>query len=133
MYTELRLHVNLKKNTPKEVMEILYRLVNPTMDHDWKPTTIIHPLFETQRWRWMFGSNSAYFDHDGYKVLRDHRLEVRFNIKNYDYEINKFLHWIMPYVSNSRDDRIGHYQYEESKSITPIFSGMTDWPVSIEN
>jgi hypothetical protein len=38
---------------------------------------------------------------------------LSFNIKNYEYEIQKFINWIIPFCSNDLKEEVGALQYEE--------------------
>ncbi len=126
MYTELVFACELKKDTPKEVIDILeYMVGNPRKD----PIIPAHELFSTSRWEWMFKSNSYYFDGDTHSTLRfddmskAYVLTVRCNLKNYDNEIEKFIDWIKPYVDKIDDylEFKGYYRYEENDKPTLIY------------
>ena len=62
---------------------------------------------------WMFRSSGSYyfgansgqseFKHD--EIGKFWRLNARFNIKNYDNEIEKFLEWIKPYLRQGSGER----------------------------
>lgn len=129
MYTELVLGVRLKKGTPGDVINILkYMVEDERPDEGNVYPTIDHPLFGTDRWRWMLRSSSYYFavhesrttfwydDNSGQWTL-----SARSSLKNYGDEIGHFLNWIAPYV----DERgfAGYYQYEEDEQPTLIYFG----------
>ena len=101
-YTELRMDVVLKSDTPLDVVDALLvmlrfdvGLVMP--DHD-------HPLFRTPRWDRMFTCGSAYHpDAHGSKMDRDEftgqlKLHVHSSFKHYNNEIPLFMDWIKPYL-----------------------------------
>lgn len=115
MYTELVCAFELKKDTPKEIVDILKYMVDEGEEPVENPN---HPLFETDRWHFMLTSNSYYFDGDTTSTVRkDHIAEtivtIRCNLKNYDDEIEKFIDWIKPY-SNTRGF-IGYKRYEQDE------------------
>lgn len=122
MYTELVMAVQLKKNTPEDVIETLKYMVG---DIDYLATVPIHDLFETARWRSMLRSNSYYFDGDTLSTMRyddisrAYHLTIRCNLKNYDSEIEKFLDWIAPYSCTT--GFVGYGRYEEAESPTLIY------------
>lgn len=114
MYTELNIGVDLAPSTPDSVIKVLnYMLGNEEVDVE----TPDHPLFQTERWRYMLGSDSYYFDgRTDSSMVRDavtgvYALNVRCNLKNYDGEISKFLDFIFPYVITY--GFIGYTRYEE--------------------
>ena len=85
-----------------------------------------HPLFETDRWRMLFTSDSYYFDgitnsvldYDG--IAEAYYLTVHSNLKNYDDEINKFLDFIRPYLDTK--GFLGYYRYEEDEDPVLIYN-----------
>lgn len=123
MYTELHFNVELRTDTPPAVINILRFMVDGSPVH---PKTPDHPLFESERWEWMLQSDSYYFNADTASTLRwddiaqSHFLCLRFNVKNYDGEIEHFLDWIMPYVDAFDGDFLGFSRYEESQEPTLI-------------
>jgi hypothetical protein len=107
MYTELIFGASLKKDTPKEVIDILQYLMKPTKKDKEKLTIPDHPFFSCDRWRMIFTCSSFYFgvnesvrkmwfEEIGYQW----RISTRSNLKNYDSEIEKFLDWIKPYIES---------------------------------
>jgi hypothetical protein len=81
-----------------------------------------HPLFDTDRWRWMLLCDSYYFSADTISTLRKENLGrdyyylcIRCNLKNYDNEIKKFVDWIDPYINKQSGDFLGFSRYEESE------------------
>lgn len=116
MYTELNIGVDLAPSTPDSVIKVLnYMLSDEEVDVE----TPDHPLLQTERWRYMLGSDSCYFDgRTDSSMVRDavtgvYALNVRCNLKNYDGEIFKFLDFIFPYVITY--GFIGYTRYEESE------------------
>ena len=84
MYTELNIGVDLAPSTPDNVIKILdYMLGDEEVDVE----TPDHPLFQTERWRYMLMSDSYYFDGRTdssitYDVItKRYNLNVRCNLK----------------------------------------------------
>jgi hypothetical protein len=117
MYAGLRLDVFLSKNTPKEVNETLHYML--TSQPEGFKTTLEHPLFSTDRGHFMLQGTSAYLERDFLpnSSLKENRLILSFNIKNYGQEIEKFLDFISPYVGEFIR---GAYQYEEMEQEIPV-------------
>lgn len=126
MYTALHYNSELNKDTPQPVIDILKFMVGDVEDEPKKLPK--HPLFETERWRFMLRMDSYYFDEDTHSTLRydkigeSYYLNIRSNLKNYDSEIEKFIDWIMPYLDEFKQngDFLGFYRYEESEDPTII-------------
>lgn len=118
MYTEFVCAIELKKDTPQDVINILDNMTEGEDNYDFKPN---HPFFECDRWRWLFTMDSYYFsgrtntkfEYDD--ISKTHYLTIRSNLKNYDDEINKFLNWIKPYIEmhGEDDEFLGYSRYEE--------------------
>lgn len=123
MYTEIHFNSELKKDTPKEVVEVLKYMVEDCE----KPLELPdHELFKSERWEILFKCDSYYFDADTHSTLRfdeisgSYYLCVRSNLKNYDSEIEKFIDWIDPYLDKFDGDFLGFYRYEETEEPTLI-------------
>lgn len=116
MYTEFVCAMELKKETPREVINILDKMSNGEDEYDVVPN---HPFFECDRWRWLFTMDSYYFpgitnttfEYDSNS--KTHYLTIRSNLKNYDGEIYKFLNWIKPYIREYGHGFLGYSRYEE--------------------
>ena len=133
MYTELNIGVKLYSNTPENILDILrYMVGDINIEPDDKPN---HPLFETDRWRMLFMSDSYYFDgitnsvldYDG--ITEAYYLTVRSNFKNYDDEINKFLDFIRPYLDTK--GFLGYYRYEEDEYPVLIYNSYREDGITI--
>lgn len=124
MYTEFVCAMELKKETPREVINILDKMSNGEGEYDAIPN---HPFFECGRWRWLFTMDSYYFsgrtnttfEYDS--IAKTHYLTIRSNLKNYDGEIYKFLNWIKPYVRACGHDFLGYSRYEECEEPNLIY------------
>jgi hypothetical protein len=113
----------LKSDVPAGVIAKLKEMCGgPECD-----VVIEHPLFNTSRWREMFQRSSAYFDAPNRRsseydaVSNQWTLSVMSNFKNYDDEIQEFLHWIHPYLDKDDGDFLGYFRYEECESPTFVF------------
>ena len=122
MYTELAIGVEFKSNLPEEVRAALDFMVT----EEGEAPTLNHPLFQTERWRWMLRSGgSYYFDAQPCLVWRYDDiarawfLTVWTNIKNYTEEWQHFLDFIAPYVDT--DGYIGTYRYENDDDPTILY------------
>lgn len=117
MYTSLHLAVNLKKDTPEEVVNILKFLVN----RDSPPPEALpdHPFFRAERWGMVLSCDSYYFSGTQFGVLEwdeildAYTLTTLSNMKNYGDEIFLFLDWLHPYLDAFPGDFLGYTQYEE--------------------
>lgn len=132
MYTELNIGVNLRSDTPQNIIGILQYMLG---DVDEVAVTD-HPLFSTPRWDMMLQCDSYYFDGrtDSSMELDDisHRYElnVRCNLKNYDNEIELFLDFIRPYLETV--GFIGYTRYEEDDDPTLIYNNVHNDTIEYE-
>ena len=128
MYTELVMAAEIKTKDPAVIDILQYMTDNDSYE---KPKKLPdHPLFKTSRWSWMLNGTSEYFSGSPQSKLTvdtllgtnnpRYFLSVRFNIKNYENEIEKFLDWLAPYLSVF-DEFIGYYRSEEYRYPTLIF------------
>ncbi len=109
MYTELIFGAELKKDTPKEVIEALKYMIGETEE---KPNNF--PLTDgISEWlfdginKWLFKGSSYYFgvSRPFSKMWFDDigkswAISTRSSIKNYAGEIEAFLEWIKPYIAS---------------------------------
>lgn len=122
MYTELVLGVNLQSDTPKNIIDI----INHMLSDDEEVYTTGHPLFKTERWRYMLRCDSYYFDgHTDSSMVKDdisgeYELNIRCNLKNYSSEIDQFLDFIRPYLETT--GFLGYERYEEDDDPTLIYN-----------
>lgn len=131
MYTEFVLGVNLKRDTPDEIIDILRYMTEGEFE-DPEPEASDHLLFKTERWRYMLQCDSAYFGGLSISKLQrpehatdDWHLSIRSNLKNYDNEIELFLNWISPYVVTN--GFIGYMRHEEWIDPYLIYRGLYDF------
>jgi len=123
MYTELNIGVELKKDTPDQIIKILDYMVKGEGEY----TKTDHNMFNTSRWDWMLRSGGSYY-FDGKPQLSWHKdeitgsyfLSVRTNIKNYSSELEEFLDFIVPYIDTV--GYLGTYRYEENENPTLVYN-----------
>lgn len=118
MYTELHYNVELVRDVPESVLEILRYMLNESAK---QPATPDHPLFEKGRWEHMLLCDSYYFAADTHSTLRFDKIAnqwflcIRCNLKNYGDEIEKFIDWIDPYVDAQPGNFLGFSRYEATE------------------
>lgn len=123
MYTEINVCFDLGKNTPKSVVEILYYLVEGTNSPSILPK---HNFFKCDRWDRIARCDSYYFDGSTLsKIIFDNisktwKVNIRANLKNYNFEIEEFLDWLQPYIETK--GFIGYKRYEECEDPTLIYT-----------
>ena len=123
MYTEIIFGAGLKKDTPKNVIGVLQRMIDGEDLVDNLPD---HEFFKSQR-TWLIRSGGSYYFPGCIEpkfwfddISKNWFLHFRTNIKNYDSEIEKFLDWIKPYIDQGVGSR-GFYAivtYEEQNEPT---------------
>ena len=124
MYTELHFNAELKKNTPKSVIDILNYMIGKA---EKEPELPDDALFNTSRWVYMLQMDSYYFNADTISTLRfddissSYYLCIRCNLKNYDDEIKKFINWINHYLDAHEGEFLGFSRYEETERPTLIY------------
>lgn len=108
-YTELIFGAQLKENTPNDVIETVKWLLSPNQTS----TPLFPESWKQTRISWMFKSGGSYYfgaqSGNSYftfdEISKSWRLSARFNIKNYDGEIEKFLEWIKPWIEQGSGNR----------------------------
>lgn len=125
MYTEFHYNVELRKDTPEIITEILQQMISGNGVVKLLPD---HPLFQTSRWSVMLQCDSYYFAATTYCTLQYdditnlYFLNIRCNLKNYDNEIEKFCDWIRPFIDKEKGDFLGFSRYEETEIPTLIYA-----------
>lgn len=125
MYTELYLSCEIKDEAPEEVKQIIEHLFGDLEEIETPPD---HWFFSCGRWE-MVGSCSSYYftPFASSQTYTDFKgslsFTTRFDLKNYDGEIQGFLDWVMPYIDACEGDHLGHYRYEEDLEPTMIYYG----------
>lgn len=104
-YTELVLKCGIKEDRPEIVHEVLSFLFKN--DGQSPPELPDHPFFKTRGWE-AIGRSGSYYHIPAPANFYDGRyLFSRSDFKNYEDEIEKFLDWINPYLSNYPGKCIG--------------------------
>lgn len=125
-YTEFHFNVELKKDTPDNVLYILYYMLDQKNKYYKKPDFSDHPFFQCDRWTSLFIGKSEMFPLRMKSILyysqrhNHYLLNVSINLKNYDNEIKKFLDWISSYVYPT-DYMLGYYRNEDQNRPTVIY------------
>jgi hypothetical protein len=94
--TEIKLKINLGKNTPPKLIEWIDKCIDSTQKTQYED----HPFFETERWQKIF----ATYGYDGYskptltKVKNGYTLELHTDINYESEELNTFIDWIKPHI-----------------------------------
>jgi hypothetical protein len=109
MYTEIYVNVDLKKDTPKDVINVLQAIC----DKDGESEYLEGKPF---RWSLLFNNGSYYtpntecgkLTYDS--ISEEYSLLGKGDIKNYANEIQEFFDFIKPYCTNHF---IGYMRYEE--------------------
>lgn len=120
MYTEIYINVDLKEETPDDVIDVLKALCRFT---GYELDTAKYP----ERWYSLFSNCSYYTPSTNCRslVYDDIRsgwsLLGKGDIKNYANEIEKFFEWIMPWIEGHPGDFVGYSRYEEDQIPTLIF------------
>jgi hypothetical protein len=125
MYTELNIGVQFKSELPEDIFKALEYMVKND-DSKSIDFSLEHPLFSTERWKWMLRSGGSYY-FDAKPVLlwefdeisKAWYLTLITNIKNYSDEWENFLNFIAPHLESS--GYIGTLRYEESDQPTLLF------------
>lgn len=114
MYTEIYICSELKEETPIDIFKYLFS--------DGKEPDILpeHPFFKCDRWR-IIGKCSSHY-HVPYstndlrydETAKQYFLVSRSDLKNYDYEIEQFFDWAMPFFRKYEGGFIGYSRYKES-------------------
>ena len=121
MYTEIYVNVDLKKDTPDEVIEVLKAMCHMEGSDE----KVLEPY--PDRWGFLFSNGSYYTPFTSCRsltyddILGAWSLLGKGDIKNYEQEIQKFFEWIIPYVDGYPGDFIGYRRYEEDRTPTLIF------------
>jgi len=116
MYTEIYVNVDLKEETPNEVIETLSLLC-----------ALKQPMnFPTRSW--LLFNNGSYYTPRTYvrsltydKILSRWSFLGKGDLKNYDGSVGHFFSWLMPWVDGYPGDFVGYHRYEEDRKPTLVF------------
>lgn len=131
MYTVLHMDVRLRDDVKRSAIDTLRRMLGEKPDPaDEEPETPndnpSHPLFQTERWRWMLVSTNAYASCSSKLSFHEYygtRLHVTTSFKNYDDEISEFLDWLSPHVDPdmTHGTFVGYTRYEDHQHPSLIY------------
>jgi hypothetical protein len=116
MYTEVYVNVDLKEETPKQVIDALQEICNG-----------ITPVGFPARSGSLFLNCSYYtprtsVGHLAYdEIGKQWSLLGKGDLKNYENEIEYFFNFLMPWVDGFPGDFVGYWRYEEDQAPTLIF------------
>jgi len=119
MYTEIYINVDLKKDTPDDVIGVLKAMC----DQECKEVLVDYPY----KWICLFSNMSYYTPSTNCKFLEFDTISNQWSllgkgdIKNYGNEIEEFFEWIMPWIDGYPGDFIGYSRYEEDQKPTLMF------------
>jgi len=119
MYTEIYINVDLKKDTPDDVIKVLKAMC----DQECKEVLVDYPY----KWICLFSNMSYYTPSTNCRFLEFDNISNQWSllgkgdIKNYGNEIEEFFEWIVPYVDGYPGDFIGYSRYEEDQKPTLMF------------
>ncbi len=128
MYTDFKLDVRLKYETPDNVIKVLEAMLDcDKIDKLQEDNVPDHILFTTEgsRWSFMLYMESSYF-RTGISTLtyntqhKYYKLSVSCSFKNYTNDIEHFLSWIKPWINEKQKKVIGSHRYEEDQDETHI-------------
>lgn len=114
MYTEIYVNVDLKSDTPDEVINTLRAICEKDQ---------ASPLLKDKPARWfiLFNSGSYYTPNTECASLTfdtiggNWSLIGKGDIKNYAGEIQQFFAWLMPYIDAGEGEFVGYHRYEEDQ------------------
>lgn len=121
MYTEIYVNVDLKKDTPDEVIDVLKAMCYMVDNYE----KLLEPY--PDRWGCLFSNMSYYTPSTRCRSLTYDDISNQWSllgkgdIKNYGQEIQKFFEWIIPHVDGYPGDFIGYHRYEEDQKPTLVF------------
>lgn len=118
--TEIKLKINLSKNTPKDLIEWL----NKCIEYNHYIPFGENPFFKTDRWTKIF----ATYGYDGYdkpyikEVKNGWELAIHTDINYEDRELSTFIEWIKPYVlGRKKKVYLGWYERESEYKHTNVY------------
>jgi len=117
MYTEIYINVDLKKEIPDDVIQVLKAMCRMLPNEECEEVLKPYP----ERWHILFGDGSYYTPNTYCRFLKFDDISNQWSllgkgdIKNYGNEIQEFFKWIMPYIDSYPGMFIGYSRYEEDK------------------
>lgn len=123
MYTEVYVNVDLKKELPEEVLQVIKAMCGKLDPEVAEEVLKGFP----QRWHCLFSDMSYYTPKTYCKYLEFDKISNQWSllgkgdIKNYEGEIEQFFQWIEPWIDGYDGDFIGYSRYEEDAKPTLYF------------
>ena len=124
MYTEIYVNVNLKEDTPQEIIEILKAM------GEGRESELLKD--KPPRWEYMFFSGSYYTPNTFCHKLTYDKTGNQWSflgkgdIKDYGSEIEEFFEWLKPHVeADPEGEFIGYHRYEGDREPTLVYSPCT--------
>lgn len=116
MYTEIFVNVDLRTDTPPDIIATLKAMCAKDADS---------PLLKDKpsRWSYLFSDGSCYTPKTECRKLtysdtgKHWSLIAKGDIKNYEDEIETFFEWLMPHIDGEAGEFIGYSRHEEN--LTP--------------
>lgn len=115
MYTEIYVNVNLKRETPDDVLGVLMAMCGKLDPEASEKILEKYP----SRWCMLFSDCSYYTPRTHCKYIQFDEISQQWSllgkgdIKNYEQEIQQFFEWIMPWIDACEGEFIGYKRYEE--------------------
>ena len=116
MYTEIYVNVDLKKETPQEIIDTLKQLFANEQPDGFSERSL------------MLFSNGSYYTPCTYvrsltydRILHQWSFLGKGDLKNYSNEVEHFFDWLMPWVDGFPGDFVGYHRYEQDQKPTLVF------------
>jgi hypothetical protein len=116
MYTEIYVNVDLKEDTPKDIVDVL-RLICDGYTPDGFPSRTCCLFYNCS-----YYTPRTHVSHLTYdEIGKQWSLLGKGDLKNYENEIDYFFTWLTPWVEGEPGDFIGYHRYEEAQEPTLVF------------
>jgi hypothetical protein len=116
MYTEIYVNVDLKEDTPKDIVHVL-RLICDGYTPDGFPSRTCCLFYNCS-----YCTPRTHVSHLTYDELgKQWSLLGKGDLLNYENEIDYFFTWLTPWVEGEPGDFIGYHRYEEAQEPTLVF------------
>ena len=126
MYTEIYLGVDLKEDTPREIISWLAAHIDKSSTYE-KVRCLAPEILRGTRFEILSGDSYYFYaqQHISFvfdEISHSYHFTLVCNIKNYDNEIQKLLDLIRPYLDMYPNEHMGHIRYEEDDTPTFLFA-----------
>lgn len=119
MYTQVKLNIKLKEDTPYNIMNALDWMIEYRDELAIKPERDEHPLFCCERVHVMLRMNGSFDDWEA-PVREGYNFSCLSDVKAYDGEWYKLMDYLSPWVDAEEGEILGTYHYEEELLSSPI-------------